>query len=64
MKVRLIKETLPEGRVRFFTEKFVDGNWYYLSGSIFGSLVEARKFYDKCVEHNGETVTEVLEESP
>lgn len=60
MKIRLIKEILPEGRTRYSTEKMVGETWHYVTGSVTADEAEAIRFYETFVAHKGESTTEIM----
>ena len=49
MKIELVKETMPDGSIRYSVE--TDG--VYVTGTVTSDEAEAHRFYTRCVEHRG-----------
>ena len=59
MKIEFIKEQLPTGQIRYYTE--VDGN--YIHGSLSFNKDEAMVIYNMIVENKGVLICKVVLET-
>ena len=66
MKFRLIKQTLPNGNTRYFTQsqKSDDTGWYLVDGTYSDDEAEATRYFDACMASGVDAVREVIKESP
>lgn len=62
MQFRLVKETLPNGQVRFFTQSRKDdnGHWYLVMGTYSDMEDEAVNYFNRCIELGEDSVREIL----